>query len=294
MVFQWCPFIQIYINFIYSLTLYEIMKKAVSDLIETELLKKIIECCLISPYIKDEKPISLMIIAKAESGKTTSMKTYKENKGICYLTDCTAYGITRDVLPKLVSGEIKTLMIADLITPLSRSTKTRKGFIAFLNNFIEEGVAKMTTYAMVWEKEAKGNLITAVTNDELKDGRHEWAKMGFLSRFIIFSYSYSMSSITKIMDYYSEHGVAPSNKKIKLPKKEIDIGLSKNIADKINPIAMKIGEGFGLYGIRAKINFRTLLKALAVRNIHETVTDEEFREFLQLADYMNFDMNVIR
>jgi hypothetical protein len=269
-------------------------KQQNDDLIETGFLKKIIECCLISPYIKDEKPISLIIVAKAESGKTTAMKLYRDNKGICYMTDCTAYGLTRDVLPKLVSGEVKTMMIADLITPLSRSTKTRKGFVAFLNNFIEEGIAKITTYATIWEKEIKGNVITAITDDELKDGRREWAKMGFLSRFIIFSYSYSMSTITKILQYYSEKGTKLSNRKINLPKKELDIELSKNIADQLDPVATKIGESFNLYGIRAKINFRCLLKTLAVRNNKKIVTDEEFREFLQLADYMNFDMNVMR
>jgi hypothetical protein len=270
------------------------MKKSLPDLVETELLKKIIECCLISPYVKDEKPISLLIVAKPESGKTTAMKIYRENRGIVYMTDCTAYGITRDILPKLVSGEVKTMMIADLITPLSRSTKTRKNFVAFLNNFIEEGIAKITTYATIWEKETKGNVITAVTDEEIKSGRHEWSKMGFLSRFILFSYSYSMSAITKILSHYSEHGIPIRSKIIKLPKKEVDIMLSKNIADQLNPIATKIGENFNLYGIRAKINFRCLLKALAVRNNKKEVTDEEFREFLQLADYMNFDMNVIR
>ena len=265
-----------------------------ANLIETLFLKKIIECCLISPYITDEKPISLLIVAKPESGKTAHMKVYRMNKGVCYMTDCTAYGITRDILPKLVSGEVKTMMIADLITPLSRSTKTRKNFVAFLNNFIEEGLAKITTYATIWEKEVKGNVITAVTDSELQDGRREWAKMGFLSRFIIFSYSYSLSTVTKILDMYSAKGITMNPVKIKLPAKEIEITLSEKLANQIDPIATKIGESFNLYGIRAKINFRSLLKSLAIRNNKKEVTEEEFREFLQLADYFNFDMNVIR
>jgi hypothetical protein len=57
---------------------------------------------------------------------------------------------------------------------------------------------------------------------------------------------------------------------------------------------MKIGEQFKLYGIRAKINFRSLLKALAYRNGKKTVSDVEFKEFLELADYMNLDFNIIR
>jgi Mg-chelatase subunit ChlI len=69
--------------------------------------------------------------------------------------------------------------------------------------------------------------------------------------------------------------------------------LSKEIADALNPFAMRIGKQFELYGIRAKINFRSLLKALAYRNGKKAVTDAEFKEFLELADYMNFDFNII-
>lgn len=119
----------------------------------------------ISPHIKNEKPLSLLIVAKPESGKSSAMKQYRENKGIAYLTDCTAYGLTRDVLPKIVTGEIKTIMIPDLLTPLSKQTKTRQSFVAFLKNLIEEGIAKITTYSTIWNRDAKANVITAVTDE---------------------------------------------------------------------------------------------------------------------------------
>jgi hypothetical protein len=262
------------------------------DLINVEPLKKMVECTLISPYIKNEKPLSLLIVAKAESGKTSVMKSYRQNKGVVYVSDCTAYGLTRDILPKIVSGEVKTIVIPDLITPLSKSTKTRQSFIAFLNNLIEEGVAKMTTYATIWEKDVKANVITAVTDEVLKDARHDWAKMGFLSRFIVFSYSYSQSTIMEILNRYSEHGLEMQKSKFKPPSKEVNVELPKEIADKLDPIATRIGEQFSLYGIRAKINFRCLLKCLAYRNgKKKTVTEAEFKEFLLLADFMNFNYN---
>jgi len=59
-----------------------------------------------------------------------------------------------------------------LITPLSKQTKTRQSFTAFLNSLIEEGVAKIATYSTVWNKDVKANLITAVTDEALKDARH--------------------------------------------------------------------------------------------------------------------------
>jgi hypothetical protein len=183
-----------------------------------------------------------MIVAKPESGKTTAMKMYIKNKGIVYVTDCTAYGIQRDLLPKLVSKEVRTIIIADLLTPLSKAFKTKQAFIAFLNNLIEEGVAKITTYAMTWDKEVKANVITAVTDQAIEDGRHEWAKLGFLSRFIIFSYSYSMSTVVEILSSYSRHGLINDSVAFQLPNEEIDIRLTSDIADKLDSIAMKIGE----------------------------------------------------
>lgn len=262
-------------------------------LVNVEPLRKLVECALISSYLKDEKPLSLLIVAKAESGKTSVMKQYKLNRGIAYVSDCTAFGLTRDILPKIVSSEIRTLVIPDLITPLSKSHKTRQGFIAFLNNLIEEGIVKITSYATIWDKEVKANLITAVTDEALKDGRHDWAKVGFLSRLIVFSYSYDLSTIMKILNCYSKHGLTTENIKFEMPKKEAKIELPAEIAEKLNPIATKIGEQFGVYGIRAKINFRSLLKSLAFRNGKKIVTDEEFQEFLELADFMNFRYNTL-
>jgi hypothetical protein len=184
-------------------------------------------------------------------------------------------------------------MIPDLITPLSKQTKTRQSFVAFLNSLIEEGVSKITTYSTIWDKDVKANVITAVTDDTLRDARHGWAKRGFLSRFIVFTYSYSLSTVMEILNRYSTQGLNLKSAKVKLPKKGVKVQLPEEIADKLNPLAMRIGEQFRLYGFRAKINFRCLLKCLAYRNGRKVVTEEEFQEFLELADYMNFQYNTI-
>lgn len=270
------------------------------ELVRLDLLKKIIKCAIISPYIKGEKPISLMIIAKAESGKTTAMKVYRKNKGILYITDTTAWGIQREHINELTKGEIKTIMIPDLTTPLSRQTKTRKTFIAFLNNLIEEGVVRIEHYAMRWKEDldVTCNVITAVTPEVLEDGRRGWAKMGFLSRFILFSYSYSLSDVQRILEEYSREDINTikiKDEKIKLPAKNgTDIRLPKNMADKLNGLAHKIGTIQLLYGIRAKINLRSLIKAIAFLNGRKEVTVDDYKELLELADYMNLAYNIIK
>jgi len=56
-------------------------------------LEKLIEVTLFTGWIKDERPVSLLIVADPESGKTELVKKTKRVKGVLYLTDATAYGI---------------------------------------------------------------------------------------------------------------------------------------------------------------------------------------------------------
>jgi hypothetical protein len=157
-----------------------------------------------------------------------------------------------------------------------------------INYLVEEGAVEIHSYAMNWKGEVTANVITAVTDQELRDARHGWAKMGFLSRFIVFAYSYDDPTVDRIMKRYSTGGIDQTKANLKLPKKkEIDIELPPEIADRLDPIARRIGEQLKIYGIRSKINFRGLLKALALRNQKATVTEAEYAEFLELSEYMD-------
>lgn len=265
-------------------------------LIGLNLLCYTVECILLTPYVTGEKAISLLIVAKGESGKTSVMKRYRNNKCIIYMTDCTAYGIQRDYLPKIASGEVKTMMIADLTTPLGRAQKTRKAFISFLNNLSEEGTARITTYATQWDKEVNCNIITAITDKALSDGRHDWAGLAFLSRFIIFSFSYPKEVIAKIMKLYDKQGLINFNDNVMLtfPEKSLNIELSEEIASRLTPIAEKIGQDLELYGIRAKINLRSFLKAIALKNGHLKVEESDFKKLLEISEYMNSNMKEVK
>jgi len=107
-------------------------------------------------------------------------------------------------------------------------------------------------------------VITAITDEALEDGTHKGAKMEFLSRFVILGYSHSISTVMAILNSYSEHGLSLENTKVKLQKsKQVNIKLPNDIANKLDSIAMKIGERFHVYGFRAEINFRSLLKCPA-------------------------------
>ncbi|MBN2185935.1 MAG: hypothetical protein JW732_00565 [Dehalococcoidia bacterium] len=62
-------------------------------MIELEQLEHFIEVVLFTGYIKDERSVSLLVIAEPESGKTELVKRAKRVKGILYVPDATAWGV---------------------------------------------------------------------------------------------------------------------------------------------------------------------------------------------------------
>lgn len=64
-------------------------------------LEQLIEVTLFTGWIKDERPVSLIIIAEPESGKTELVKKAQRVKGVLYLTDATAWGIVDNYWDKI-------------------------------------------------------------------------------------------------------------------------------------------------------------------------------------------------
>ena len=102
-------------------------------MIKTGELEHIVKLAIFSSYIADERPVSILISARVESGKTELLQKAKQCDGILYLNDVTAYGLQKHYLTPISEGAIRTVIIPDLITPLSRSGDTVETFIAFLN-----------------------------------------------------------------------------------------------------------------------------------------------------------------
>jgi hypothetical protein len=250
---------------------------------------------LLTAYIKNvPKPNSLIIIAKPESGKTEVMKKFAICKNVAYLSDVTAFGIQRDLFGKIESGEVRHIMIPDLLKPLSRKESTVNSFITMMNSLIEEGVSAMTTYAtpglVTFKKPVKVGLITAITSDEFKDNRHNWKKKGFLSRTIPFSYSYGMNTINKVfesildLDYMKEQEI-----KLNIPKQDVEIKLPEKYARSILPSTATIAKAQDTYGFRLQKQFQALLQASALDHKRRSVNRVDVHRLLDLMNWVNFD-----
>lgn len=266
-------------------------------MLHIEPLTKILTYCIFSGKIKNEKPLSLIVGANPESGKTEVLRLFKENDGVVYLTDCTAHGLTKEVLPRIEAGTVHHIMIPDLLNPLSRRESTVKTFTTFMNSLIEEGIAEISTYAqgMTMRKtDLRCGLLTAITRDKLMDKRHEWAKMGFLTRALPFTYSYSQQQVREIMEYIIDEKYHDEQKlKMKMPRNAKEVKLPKPLARMILPEAYKFADAEKTYGFRMQKQLQVMMKSIALYNRRTKCNKKDFRELMYLMQWINLQCNTI-
>jgi hypothetical protein len=261
---------------------------------DLDALIDIVKLTLLSAYVSNlSKPVSLLIIAKPESGKTEVMKKFAINSNVAYLSDVTAYGIQRDYQNAIESREIRHIMIPDLLKPLSRKESTVNTFITFMNSLIEDGIFAVSTYATIRPphvKPVKCGLIAAITTDEFSDHRHKWERLGFLSRTIPFSYSYGIPTVNKVfqyiigLDFLDERDI-----ELRIPNGDKEIKLPAKYAQEILPSTTTIAKAQETYGFRLQKQFQGLLQASALETRRKAVNQSDVERVLELMGWVNFD-----
>lgn len=266
-------------------------------MINTEQLEHLIKLALLSAYIKDERPVSLLISAKVESGKTEVIKKAAICRGILYLNDVTAYGIQKHYLQQIANREIRTIIIPDLLVPFAKQHSTVETFIAFMNGLLEEGQVGVATYAMHIRLpvETRCNLITSTTRTDLAKQRDRWTRIGFISRMVPVTYEYAPSTVYRIMrsiamqEYQSETDFA----ELELPEYDISVKLPSEIALQIESLVPLLAKGVEAYGFRLQKQIQTLCMANALYNRRTIVEEIDFSIISRLADHFNLDYKQI-
>lgn len=256
----------------------------------TELLK----LALWTAYIKPEngvKQVSIMVVAKVESGKTSLIDQFSSNNGIFYATNLTEYGLLHHHREELLRGEFKHIMIPDFIKTMNQRRDTVNTLITFLNSYIEEGVSSISSYAydLTLEKPIHGALFTTIAIQDFNRMRKQLAAVGFLSRIIVLSYSYSQDHIQQIFRDISNSVGSWGKILLDFPKEPQAVSISTELAATMEVPAQQIGARYQSFGFRAHKNFIALAKASALSDKRDTVSKADIARILQLADdYMGF------
>ena len=267
------------------------------DIIET------VKLAVYSGYVEGVRPVSLLITASVGAGKTEITKKFKTVKGLAFLTDTTAFGITRSLLPELKSGMIKHIIIPDLITPLSKQRYTVTSLIAFLNALIEEGVVQIQSYAVSFKEEnIRCGLISTMAREDLFDKRHGWSKIGFMSRMLPVSYEYSQRTVIDILKKIASGRLYDDNCiELRLPPRLVKIKGDEKLFNELIPYTLQLQEAEKVYGFRRQKQLSTLMMAnrlnRAIENDEDLsnlkVEQEDFDRIIKLLDHINLDYKKI-
>ncbi len=260
-------------------------------------LQVIVETAIFSGYIVGERPLSVLIVARVESGKSQLVLKYCSNKGVTQLDDMTAWALTnpkRDIYQNLVSHRTHTIICPDLLIPLARNRDTVNTLINFLLGLIEDGTMHIQTFAtnLALAEPLRCGLITTISKEELEVHRHQWKRIGFMSRLLPISYSYSPLTVSHISKSIAQrHYQTDGNIMLDLPKESISIELPTVIAERIEHFTPNVNaqmvEANQLYGFRLQKQLQTFVQAHALRAGRTKVNAEDFDVMSDLTKYLN-------
>lgn len=263
-------------------------------------LQNFLETVLFTGYLDDEKPVSIIIIAKPERGKTAVVSRYMTNKGVYYFTDVTAWGISDMLIPAIQRKEIiHHIIIPDFLNCVVKNRSTSDKLIMFLNALTEEGITNIASYANrgiekkvgedIKNSIIKCGVITCITKLEYEKRKKRWQGLGFLSRFLPIQYEYNSQYVNKIFDNLSNNNkVLNPQIKLEFPDTLHHVELPYEIAKKAEPYAKIIGKQIDAHGIRLFEIFRTLLKANALKNKRNIVIEEDLNDLIKYIEFIKY------
>lgn len=267
-------------------------------MIKMEELVNLLKYVLFTGYLKRERPVSLLIIANSESGKTEAIDKLRKSNGVIYINDATPLGMVNEFYRYQQTGKrLNHVIIPDLINPLSRSKPSVKSFVQFFKSATEEGVTKIETATIQYNiPTIKCGLITAITRPEFNFRKRYWIESGFLRRFLPFSYQYDMSMVAEIIESIYKQNHLEDVKKIKFdfPTETKEITLSPEIARMMTPYTQRLAQAEKVYGFTFQKHFQRLLKAVALCKGKSVVDTEDLKDLQKCANYINLEFNTIK
>ncbi len=265
-------------------------------MINTQILEHVVKLAIFSTKINKEKGVSLIILAPPESGKTEILKKFAYVETAKFMTDFNSFHFA-DFANDYVADKKRTIVIPDFLKIIKKKYSSQVNALGILNAITEEGWMGKLQLGQSFDRPIFANVITALTQGEIRDKRHKWSEMGFLSRFVPLSFKYSDVSKDLIRNYIKDRMYSIDEPfKIDIDTKKHDIVLPKNIANKIENLTLLIMLKFKMLnftGFRLQRQLQTLALASALVNQRSIVNESDFETISMIANFINFDFKEI-
>lgn len=257
-------------------------------------LEEILRLILLSAYVAGERPLSAVIVANVEAGKTMLMERYRLNHGILWQSDLTAYGLVLGYSDQLKTGQIRHIFCPDFLRVLAHKHETRQQTITFLNGLIEEGVGAMSIGPKIFRIKTPFScgLVTAIPREMFLDERRNWTRIGFMSRMLPISFDYSTETARQIMlSICDEAYLRYRPVTVDFPQEQWPVRLPGLLSRRLVPYSERLAksEAADRYGYRNQKHLQRLLKASALERGNSTVDENDLQRIIRLSRFLNLN-----
>ena len=249
-------------------------------MIGTQLVRELVETTILTGHLTGHDPVSLLLLASPESGKT-SIVLERDCKSVIDMTDVS--GRSLQVLVQS-NPEVSHFVINDMVAVLSHKQSVNQYTLSMLNAMTEEGIRTVAIGGNVMPAPVKGKrgIIASLTLDLARDQRRWWNATGFASRVLPFCYCYDEKLVIRIKDYIETRSAAKSNepKPFTVPAIKPTINL-ETIKASVRELSDRKAKELGEKGIRRLKQFRSLVAAHALwRSWKNKSANEQDVQFL--------------
>ena len=286
------------------------------------------ECTILSGYVNptaQDKTVSLLLIANAESGKSELIKLLQDYLNTYYTNDLSFKGLIDEILPKIERDEITHILIPDFINVLSHR-RASETLIPIMNSIMENELKDLKFYgsSRSFSKPIRAGIITGITKPLFESRIKAWQNNGFLSRILPLTFDYSPLTIKEINDHiqrgdYNKSERIEKNFEMYKPL-SFSVEIPEDIGKRLNLLAetlkernetytmsrsyMSKGRDYKIhlqkYGFRLHKQLRSLIKGVCLYNctiqpeqFTYTVTEKDFDDLMEFTKYMNFGFKEI-
>lgn len=258
----------------------------------------IITLTLQSAFLKPFQPVSLLLIGKPESAKTTSINQFKDLDFVYYINEITAKMLIDIIFPLLRTKAIRYVLVPDILNCIEKQRATRQQFLNTVKALIEEGMDRIHTYQKHYEiksdeEPVRMGMITAITSADYKSTRKYMKRIGLLSRFVPFSFDYPPDMLQRIFHAIEGDETLEDIKIQKIIREEKEIGGDITLFRAFESSCYVLGKQYSAFGLRIQRNMQNLARANAMLNGRDKVEKEDIDKIIFLSRWINYKMNFL-
>ena len=249
-------------------------------LIGVNLVTELVQTTILTGRVLNAKPVSLLLIAAPESGKT-SVVLQQPCEAAAVMNDVTGRGL--QVLCQM-KAELSHFILTDLTTVGAHKSNVARYTISQLTAITEEGLKATAVGGQIETyQHGRRGIIACLTQSMAKDKRAWWHRIGLTSRMLPFSYTYSTPLIIKIKGSIDHNKQSKDAGEFIIPKEPISVGFNARETRQVRHLADEMAGRLKEIGIRRLKQFRALAQAHALLRHARKVErqDVEFIESIQ-------------